>query len=688
MPEWTLEQRRAIETLDRPYALIAGAGSGKTTVLVERYRRLLARGLRPHQILTVTFTQDAAAQLKERITARLEAEEQDHARLIREVETTSSIGTIHAFCYGVLDQFGALAGLAPVQSVVDPFLAAVAFDREYDRWAESLPTESFHKLLTRFSRTELRRVARQLWGAHREGEVVLGEEAREVRDLCLPLWQKLDESLLSHGLYTFADLETLTGKILREVPEVAEKLEERIHAMLVDEFQDTSPLQWSILRAAVGGDLGRIFVVGDPKQSIYGFRQADVRVFLETAKEFERAGGEIGELTQNFRSRSQLLTSLNTLARPLFAASDIPFSPMLAGRTDDGLAMESTRLLRHESTDLEPKTVAAAVRELVDAGESPQEIALLFRVSDRIPRFRAALNDLGISAELRQTQALFESYDVLDLAHGLEALADPLNDFAVMAFLRSSYVRLTLAELYALQKRVEPTFFEKLKASGVAADWVALLESPPATVGAALSAIFRLSGKMPNRSEAVLGFVAALLPDTTPLFEAVERVRRWRREDLRVSSGSETGGVRLMTVHGAKGLEFRHVFLVDTLRFGPRASPAARLGAGGVFGLRWKVQGEFVEDEIYAGLSETAKAREREESQRILYVALTRARESLTLSLPKPEAKFPKDTWGDWLQKTLSEGVLPSAPGEETEILPVPPPPKRSRKKPELQKPV
>lgn len=658
MAEWTPEQRRAIETLDRPYALIAGAGSGKTTVLVERYRRLLARGLRPHQILTVTFTQDAAAQLKERIVARLKSEEQDHARVIREVETTSSIGTIHSFCYGVLDQFGGLVGLAPVEGVVDPFVAAVAFDREYDRWAEALQPEAFQRLVTRFSRTELRRITRQLWGAHRDEGETLSEEAREVRDLCLPLWMRLDEALLSKGLYTFNDLETLTGRVLRESPEAVAKLSERIKAMLVDEFQDTSPLQWKILRAAVGGDLKRVFVVGDPKQSIYGFREADVRVFLDTAFEFNSAGGEVGELTQNFRSQPRLLGALNTLARPLFAGSEVPFTAMVPGRREEGIAADCAKVLRHESTELEPKQVAAAVRALADAGEPLEEIAVLFRVSDRIPRFRAALSDVGLPSELRQSQALFESYDVLDLAHGLEAIADPLDDFALMAFLRSPYAGFSNAELLKIQAREEPSFFEKLVASGTAAPWVALMERGPATVGEALSEIFRISGKMPNRSEAALGFVAALLPESTSLFEVVERIRRWRREDLRVSSGSEVGGVRLMTVHSAKGLEFRHVFLVDTLRFSPRASPAVRRGPGGTFGLRWKKDGEPVEDAIYTRLAETAKAREREESQRILYVALTRARESLTLSLPRPEAKFPKDTWGDWLQKTLSEETL------------------------------
>jgi ATP-dependent helicase/nuclease subunit A len=173
-------------------------------------------------------------------------------------------------------------------------------------------------------------------------------------------------------------------------------------------------------------------------------------------------------------------------------------------------------------------------------------------------------------------------------------------------------------------------------------------------VGEALASVFRISGKMPARSEAALGFVAALLPESTSLFEAVERIRRWRHGELRVESGSDSQGVRLMTVHGAKGLEFRHVFLVDTLRASPRAQPPVRRGGPGLFGVRWKEKREPSEDSIYKTLAEAAKNRDAEESRRILYVALTRARETLTLSLPRPEAKFPKDTWGEWLQKTVS----------------------------------
>ncbi len=648
MSEWTIEQRRAFEQLDRPYALIAGAGSGKTSVLVERYRRLLSRGLRPHQILTVTFTKDASAQLKERITARLESEEQDHSQLIREVESSSSIGTIHAFCYGVLEQFGSLIGLPAVENVVDPFVEALAFDREYDHWVEGLDPAVWQKLLSRFSRADVRRVAKDLWGSHREKPEGLGEWASEVRTACLPLWKSLDDALLTRGLYTFADLESLTARLLRESPEAVEKLKERFKAVLIDEFQDTSPMQWEILRTAVGGDLNRIFVVGDPKQSIYSFRHADVRVFLQTAAEMESAGGEVGHLKENFRSRPDLLSIINALSEPLFEGTAVPFHAMAAGRSDEARAAAGKRI-RFSETASEPDEVAAAVRELIASGEKPEDVALLFRVSDRIARYRAALTAQGIASQLRQSETMFESYDVLDLANALECLADPLNDFALIGFLRSDYVNLTRADLLRIQKRSERTFFEKLSADGAAAPWVALLKSAPATVGEALSGVFRASGKMPVHSEAALGLVAALLPESTPIFEAVERLRRWRRGDLRVSSGSDAGGVRLMTVHGAKGLEFKHVFLVDALRSSPRAAPAVRLGQGGVFGLRWKENGEAVTDEIYSELSEAAKEREQEESKRILYVALTRARETLTLSLPGPDQKIPKDSWGDWL---------------------------------------
>lgn len=649
MAEWTPEQRRAIETLDRPFALIAGAGSGKTTVLVERYRRLLARGLRPHEILTVTFTQEAAAELKRRIADRLRREESSGERLIREVETASTIGTIHAFCYQVLDQFGGLMGLYPVEGIVDSFVAAVAFDREYDRWVESLPAERFESLLGKFSRRDLRRIARELWGDHRATPDGLSPEGSELWEACLPLWNRLDDVLLARGLYTFSDLETLTARVLQDAPEAVEKLSGRIKALLIDEFQDTSPLQWGILRQAVGGDLNRIFVVGDPKQSIYGFRAADVRVFLDTAEAFEKAGGEIGQLSQNFRSEPSLLGSLNSLSAPLFENTAVPFAAMVPGRAA-GEIVPRVQILRTENVEAEPRQVALQVQTLLLQGERPEDIALLFRVSDRIGRYRDALADLGIAAALKQTQPLFQNYDVLDLVHGLEALADPFNDFALGAFLASpQYANLSPTELLAVQRQTGETLYEKLVASHLAPAFVAAIERGPGTVGEALSALFQISGRLPDRPDGAFGLVAALLPSSLPLFEAVERIQRWRRGDLRVSGGTEARGVRLMTVHGAKGLEFRHVFLVDTLRLSPRSAPPVRKDEAG-FGVRWRKRGEAVEDERYQRISESSKDREMEESKRILYVALTRAKETLTLGLPRVGAKVPKNTWAEWLE--------------------------------------
>ena len=210
---------------------------------------------------------------------------------------------------------------------------------------------------------------------------------------------------------------------------------------------------------------------------------------------------------------------------------------------------------------------------------APGSIAILFRVADRIPAYFEALTAAGIPAFCKQTARLFECYDVVDLMSFLKAVEDPLDSFALAAFLRSPFVGFDYAKLWKAMESPGETLYEKLLGLPCPElGWFfALVESGEYQAEMVLGTLFAhtdlFSGT--DRGRARVAFAAA--GNGWTVSEAVRRLQAWEKEETLFTheQGAHLGreGVHLMTVHGAKGLEFPHVFLVDNLRQMPRRSP-------------------------------------------------------------------------------------------------------------------
>ncbi len=170
-----------------------------------------------------------------------------------------------------------------------------------------------------------------------------------------------------------------------------------------------------------------------------------------------------------------------------------------------------------------------------------------------------------------------------------------------------------------------------------------------------LSRLFKNSPYFPERCEAFLELLSPLCKETTSVLEMVKALEAWSEADVWVSpeTSKQTQGVRLMTVHSAKGLEFDHVWIVDNLRIPPRNAPPAISGANGVLGIRYRDGNDWVETRTYQQLKQLNKQADAEESKRILYVALTRARESLTVFLPDQNKNSSNDCWASYLEEAL-----------------------------------
>ncbi len=504
---FTDEQQQAVERRQGALLLSAGAGSGKTSVLVERFvRSVLDDGIAPGRILAITFTERSAGELAERIRARLL--ELGRRELARDTEA-AFIGTFHGFCARILRAQAPQAGLDPAFAVLDEALAGrLRLDAFRTALARFLAQEGDAgvDLVAAFGADRLRGAIFDVYFQLRsEGQLeptlpaaVLPEEAagadrdgaeadREGAAACALLAKLLRELSMrcselksARGALDFDDLELQAGALLREHPAVRAAWSERFELLMVDEFQDTNPRQLAILAALARDNL---FTVGDELQSIYGFRHADVALFRARRSELRGRGAAL-ELTHNFRSHPDLLAVINAIFAKRFGDA---YTPLVAGRAQDGGEEHGhgegeeaydregeeapppiELLLTDQSSwseagdigeDLPPAPrwrqaeallLAERLSELIAAGEAaPGEIAVLLRALGDLPLYQRALELHGLPT-LASIGSFWGHQQVADLLAYLRALANPLDEVALYSVLASPLVGLssdTLAQI-------------------------------------------------------------------------------------------------------------------------------------------------------------------------------------------------------------------------------------------------
>lgn len=662
----TDEQKLAALTLDRPIVVTAAAGSGKTTVLVARYIELLKRGLNPHEILTVTFTNDAAQQLKTRIQKTLGTIE-SLSPLVSEVERTRFIGTIHSFCYFLISEYGTLLGYPPIESILSDYQFQVALENSYRKWLYSLSRQSLAHLLSFVSRNQLKEVYTTLYNSRHTLSSFSKEISQEFPlqifyESALPSIIQLEQSFLSEGFYRFDDLEFLSAQLLKQQSPLRSRLQTQFKAVLIDEFQDTSQSQWDIFQLLLGSDYNKLFVVGDPKQSIYSFRHADVSLFFKVSQLVEQWDGLVAELNTNFRTQSTLIGDINRYSQTFFEKSPISFSAMKSGIERAGEAITvnvyncaAEAEKKVDKKELELQAVLQAVDNYLGQGNRPEDLALLFRMGDRIDVYTEALKAKGLQVECTQTLSLFAHYDVLNLNHYLKALSRPRDSFSLGAFLVSPWVGVTLSQLADItdDSSVFP-FEEKVKnfLSPKLHWFFNLADKPRIYLREALFELFSNSTYFPEHSEAFYEWLKPLTEKNYTLHEALADLDLWKKEGILFKSktgSASSGAIKLMTVHASKGLEFEHVFLVDSLRRSPTQLPTILTSPNEPPSMKYMEHGETIIPSQYIRLKELKEKMDGEESRRILYVALTRARETLSLFLPSEMKGVPKDSWASLL---------------------------------------
>jgi len=741
----------------------AGAGTGKTTVLVERFvRAVCERGLPIDSVLAITYTERAAGELRGRIRQRLR--ELDRHDLARELDG-AWISTIHGFCHRLLKANPFEAGIDPRFRVLDEnqarVLAGEAFETALEEFCASDDSErirllaiyrarGLRRMLTGVYETlrsagrdlvlevaerpgldarleELREAARCVIedtagmdaadtpresaaralellehvtaaerlldlsdvaarGGARERFASYEEARRAVEQAALDELAARDRSLLEELLRRFADAYTAAKEresaldfedlqlgardLLRDHPAIRERESWRFRSVLVDEFQDTNRLQCELIDLLATEDL---FFVGDEFQSIYRFRHADVEVFRERRE----ASGGVLALTENYRSRPEVLDVINHLFSGEFGDSFQPLSS--AGRFADPAFGPAVELLVTDKASYrdsgthwraaEAKHVASRVKDLVESGEAtPGEIVLLFAAGTDARIYEQALRELGLPTFRATGRDYYHQQQVVDLLAYLRLLHNRYDDEALVTVLASPFVGVSNDALMHLRRSAErrPLFvgLERSLPAGLSDRDARLFRAfrqrydRLAGLAARLS-LERLCERILTEHDYDLAVLAqwdgrrryANLRKLARLARSYEELRgpdvegfvRFVREQDAVGASEleavaeeeGTDVIRLLTIHGAKGLEFKVVVVADAGRHGASYDsdeilclPDGRLGfrvADPATGKR-RPTSDYQE---VKGVEEEASEAER---RRLYYVAMTRAIDRLVVS--------------------------------------------------------
>ncbi len=604
LDDLTPAQREAVTHFEGPMLVLAGPGSGKTRVVTHRIAWLLHKGVARHNILALTFTNKAAEEMQARIERLAPGER-------------VWVSTFHRFCARLLRQYAPLVGLQENFTIYDTadstqamrhVLAEVGLDV-----ARFKPEGLRHAIS--WAKNHLLTVARY--------QPRPGVELDTVVHRVYPAYQGL---LQKANAVDFDDLLLHVAELLRESPEVRQSLDERYRFVLVDEYQDTNLAQYAIVRA-LSIDHPNLAVTGDPDQSIYGWRGANMGNILEFDRDFPDA--RVVRLEQNYRSTQCILA----VAAELISHNVKRKEKALF--TENGRG-QPVRMIRYATQHDEAHAIAASIAAAVRAGRRrPRDFAIFYRVNALSRAFEFALREEGIPFQLVHGLEFFQRREIKDVLAYVQLAGNPRNDVALLRIINTP------------ARGIGPTTVKRLSAHA-AARGLTLLEA--ARDVANISAIKAGTAKKVMRFVAIVDRLVSLAG--APLEELLGTVvaESGYRESLEASESPEdedrlanieelltvarefderNGGagaleafleetslvgdtddweqtadrVTLMTLHAAKGLEFPVVFITA------------------------------VEEGILPHERSRNEASQLEEERRLLFVGITRAQERLQLSM-------------------------------------------------------
>ena len=583
-------QREAVLHTEGPLLIVAGAGAGKTKTLTERIVHIILNGVSPENILAVTFTNKASAEMRERV---------ERAILKHKIEGVPTITTFHRLGGSIIRDHAGYYGLTKYFSIFD----------EDD--AKSLIRESMREFGIDPKLLDPKRVKHIISEAKMSGDTfdsLLARAASQAESDTVRIWRSYEDKLKKSKAVDFDDLIVKAVRLLEKEPEIRSAYQRRFQYIHVDEYQDTNEMEYRMVKL-LAGEKKNICVVGDTDQNIYSWRGAKIKNMLHFEKDFP--GARTVFLEQNYRSTARILDAANAI----IIKNTVRLPKNLF--TELGTGEKLVNFEGFSETD-EAAFVARESAKLIASGIPAEEIAVLFRANFQSRVLEEAFLYADVPYRMIGTQ-FFERAEVKDIisyirvALNRDSLADMKRTInkPKRGIGDASVAKIFAGMMDQLTPKTRKTFAQFEKTLDTIAE-AAEAQYPSALIRfvleqSGLREEYENEGEQGIERIENVGELATLasIYDTLPLGEGVMKFL----EDAALRSDQDAlkdspEGVRLLTVHASKGLEFRVVFIV---------------------GLE---EGLFPHERS----ARAAKTEDREEERRLFYVALTRAKERLFLT--------------------------------------------------------
>ena len=589
-------QAEAVREIGRPVLVLAGAGSGKTKTITSRLAYLIAEvGIDPAATLTLTFTNKAATEMRERALLLLS---QSGAPLAY----PPLLCTFHKF--GLLflkfhiEKLGRKANFVVIDTD-DKKRILKSFGGE-------LPVASVASEISRYKNSLISPA--EAWN----------QAEQKNYHLMAKMFEQYENYLVQNNLVDFDDLLALTYQILDKDPTLCEATSNRYQYIMIDEYQDTNDLQYRLLVKLCHAH-ENICVVGDDDQSIYGWRGANIRNILDFAEHFPNA--QVVKLEKNYRSTTQILKAANELIEHNRGR----MGKVLESTKGDGKDIE---LIEANDEYHESSLIASRIRKLIERGVDPKEIAVLYRINALSRSLEEGLNREGIAYKMVGGVKFYERAEIKDLISYLRLVANPHDDFSLRRIInrpKRGLGKVSVDKLLKLAHENHLSMYDYISRNQESLGSLMSKKAHQST----LQFLENLTRLQEVANSAMYDLIDVLEEDIgikkyyNELPDALERVsnidefyglyRDYVKQNPEISVDDflnelalqsdqdqiDARSITIMSVHASKGLEFDHVFVIG------------------------------MEEGFFPLIGDGSDI---EEERRLGYVAITRAREELTLS--------------------------------------------------------
>lgn len=604
------EQRKPAEIINGPVLVTAGAGSGKTRMLTHRIARLVETGVSPRNILAITFTNKAANEMKERLSKMIDGIDD------------MWVSTFHSMCTRILRRD----------------IAALGYSSSFSIYGDQEKERTIKRFLAEFGVDENLKAETISWHiSNAKNNMMTPDEyaptilQKSKREIIVSVMNSYEKELKKCNALDFDDLLTKTYELFKANPEVLEYYQSKFKYIHVDEFQDTNHIQYALVQL-LGSAHRNIFVVGDEDQCIYSWRGADAYNVMQFQKDYKDAG--VFKLEQNYRSTKKILEKANKL----IALNKNRLEKVLWTANDDGTRVEEYSTYNEAE---EAEYVAENIKRLAEfSGLKYSDFAVLMRVNALSRAVEEKFITYGVPYKVYGGFKFFERKEIKDLVSYLRLLSNPKDDEAtrrMLVFPKKGIGDVKISELEVTAESEGVSMFECAMTSINLSTGLTKALEPVRVMFKKLS---ELKETMPlyeftNELVKIIGFKEALGDKTdddlnkqlnvddfllsikefedantgATLEDYLQSITLMRDID---NMNEEDNNVSLITVHAAKGLEFKVVFIIGLNE--------------GLFPLSRAINSD--------------DDNELEEERRLMYVAITRAKERLFLSRARTKFSF------------------------------------------------